>query len=181
MITKATTDEERREVLEHFLRIFDDIDQDAVPMVRYDHIYAPIVVADRASDGEILGAALTCRSQVAVGPLVAKLRGVPVPPSTYTPVLSKHSELDLIGVAPDQRGQGVGGRLLKYLQRELKSRGVRVWFGHVTSDLDTSRLRTFYAAHGFKVTADGEPLPPLLGRNWVMPGSFAAYSFYKKL
>lgn len=182
MITKATTDSERQEVLEHFLRTFNDIAPDAVPMSRYDDIYAPIVIADRNSSGEILGAALSCRSQVAAAPLAAKLRGVSSMRSDYTPVLSKHSELDLISVIPEQRGQGVGSRLIKYLQRELGSRGVKVWFGHITSDLEVDRLRSFYKSHGFKLTEGGQPLPPLLGRTWVAPGTLpAACSFYKKL
>lgn len=182
MICRATTDNERKEVLEHFLRTFDDIDPDAVPMTRYDDIYAPIVVADRDSSGVILGAALTCRSQVAASPLAAKLRGLPAGPSDYTTVLSKHSELDLMSVVPEQRGQGVGSRLLKYLQRELISRGVKVWFGHITDDLEVERLRSFYKSHGFKLTDNGQPLPPLLGRSWVAPGTYpAACSFYKRL
>lgn len=182
MIVRAITDSERQEVLEHFLCTFDDIDPNAVPMSRYDDIYAPIIIADRHSSGEILGAALTCRSQVAVGPLVARLRGLPAPPSDYTPVLSKHSELDLMSVVPGQRNQGIGSRLVKYLERELRRRGVRIWFGHVTSDLDTEQLRQFYNSHRFKVTEDGQTLPPLLGRNWVAPTSApSAFSFYKKL
>lgn len=182
MITKATTDAERQEVLAHFLRTFDDIDPNAVPMSRYDGIYAPIVIADRDSSGEILGAALTCRSQVAAAPLAAKLRGLPSMPSDYTTVLSKHSELDLISVVQEQRGRGVGSRLLKYLQRELSSRSVQVWFGHITSDLEVDRLRSFYKSHGFKLTDSGQPLPPLLGRTWIAPGTEpAACSFYKRL
>lgn len=182
MIVRATTDSERQEVLQHFLRTFDDIDPNAVPMSRYDDLYAPIIIADRNSDGEILGAALTCRSQIAVAPLVAKLRGLPAPPSDYTSVLSRHSELDLLSVMSERRGEGIGNRLVKYLEKDLRARGVRVWFGHVTSDLDTERLRTFYRRQGFTVTGDGELLPPLLGRSWVMPTTEpSAFSFYKKL
>lgn len=110
-------------------------------------------------------------------------RGLRVPPAlNYTSVLNKHSELDLISVVPSARNRGVGSAMLKYLGPELQSRGSRVWFGHATRDLDTDRLRAFYASHGFNVTGDGQTLPPLLGLNWVMPDREpAAFSFYKKI
>lgn len=184
MITQATTDDARQEVLGHFLATFNDIDAQAVPMTRYDDLYDPLVIAFRDdATHAILGAALTCHSQIAVSTLVAQRRGRRVPPTfDYTSVVGKHSELDLISVIPRARNRGIGSSMLNYLERELQSRGRRIWFGHVTSDLNTDRLRTFYTSHGFKVTEDGHPLPPLLGRNWVMPETMpAAFSFYKKL
>lgn len=164
--------------------MFNDIDTQAVPMTRNDDLYDPLVVAfrDDATDA-ILGAALTCRSRIAVSTLVAQRRGLHIPPTfDYTSLLAKHSELDLISVIPSARNRGIGSELLKYLERELYSRGCRVWFGHVTRDLETDRLRTFYTSHGFNVTDDGQPLPPLLGRNWVTPDTEpAAFSFYKNI
>ena len=41
--------------------------------------------------------------------------------------------------------------MLNYLEQELQLRGTRIWFGHVTSDLNADRLRTFYTSDGFKV------------------------------
>jgi GNAT superfamily N-acetyltransferase len=181
---KATTDGARQEVLDHFLATFDDIDAQAVPMTRDDDLYDPLVIAFRDDTTDaILGAALTCRSQIAVSTLVAQRRGRRLPPAfDYTSVLAKHSELDLISVIPSARNRRIGSAMLNYLERELQTRGRRVWFGHVTSDLNTDRLRTFYTSHGFKVTEYGHPLPPLLGRNWVMQETMpAAFSFYKNI
>jgi GNAT superfamily N-acetyltransferase len=185
VIAQATTDDARQDVLDHFLATFNDIEAQAVPMTRYDDLYDPLVIAfrDHATDAT-LGAALTCRSQIAVGTLAAQRRGRRVPPTfDYTSVLAKHSELDLISVIiPSARNRGIGSEVLNYLERELQSCGRRIWFGHVTSDLNTDRLRTFYTSHGFKVTEYGHLLPPLLGRNWVMPETMpAAFSFYKKI
>lgn len=184
MITRAETDDERQEVLKHSLNTFDGIDPQAVPLSCYDDLYDPVVAVFRdTADGPVLGAALTCRSQVAVASLVARRRGLPLPASSdFTSVLGKHSELDLISVLPDARGQGIGSQLVDYLEQQLRLRGVRVWFGHVTSDLDTDRLRSFYMAHGFEVADEGQPLPPLLGRNWIPPTiEQPACSFYKRI
>lgn len=183
MITRATSDGERQEVLQHFLSTFDNIDLQAVPPTRYDDLYEPLVAVYRDdSDGSIVGAALTCRSQAAVGWLVAQRRGLPQRFSDFSSVLGKHSELDLISVLPSARNHGVGSKLVNYLEQQLQSRGVRVWFGHVTSDLNTDRLRSFYTSHKFKVTDYGQPLPPLLGRSWVLPATEpAAFSFYKRI
>ena len=183
MITQAESDDDRREVLEHFLSTFDDIDSQAVPLSCYDDLYDPVVAVYRANaDGPILGAALTCRSQVAVGSVVAQRRGLALPASSdFTSVLGKHSELDLISVLPCARNRGIGSQLMSYLEQQLQSRGVRIWFGHVTSDLD-NRLRSFYTTHGFNVTDAGQPLPPLLGRNWMLPTiEPALFSFYKRI
>jgi ribosomal protein S18 acetylase RimI-like enzyme len=105
-------------------------------LVRLDD---PFVIAfrDYATDA-ILGAALTCRSRIAASTLVAQRRGRRVPPAfDYTSVLSKHSELDLISVIPSARNRSIGSEMLNYLEQELQSRGTRIWFGHVTSDLNT--------------------------------------------
>ena len=58
----------RHEVLDFFLAAFDDIDPNAVPMTVHDDLYAPLVVQFRDENSRrLLGAALTCRAQVAAG------------------------------------------------------------------------------------------------------------------
>lgn len=184
MIQLANSDEERREVLDFFLDIFDDIDSNAVPMTTHDDLYRPLVVQyrDNAS-GQLVGAALTCRAQVAAGSALMVKRGGQLPTANdFTAVLDRHSELDLMGVAPAARNQGIGAQMLTYLEKRLRARGVRVWFGNVTSNLEVDRLREFYTSHGFTVLDNGQPLPPLLGRTWISPSTLPpAYYFYKKL
>ncbi|MCV7289199.1 MULTISPECIES: GNAT family N-acetyltransferase [Mycobacteriaceae] len=184
MIQLANNDAERQEVLDFFLKIFDDIDSNAVPMTAHDDLYRPLVVQyrDNAS-GRLVGAALSCRAQVAAGSALMIKRGAQLPPANdYSAVLDRHSELDLMGVAPEARNQGIGTQMLSYLEKRLRSQGVRVWFGNVTSDLEVDRLRKFYASHGFTVLDTGQPLPPFLGRTWISPSAIPpAYYFYKKL
>jgi ribosomal protein S18 acetylase RimI-like enzyme len=108
---------------------------------------------------------------------------VQLPPARdYTAVLDKHSQLDLIGVVPEARNQGIGSQMLDYLEKRLASQGVRVWFGTVTDNLEAERLRTFYRSHGFTVLDRGQPLLPFFGRPWVSPAAAPpAFFFYKKL
>lgn len=181
MISEATTDAERRAVQELFQACFVDISPSAVPMTSADHLYAPIVAQYVDDAGRLVGAALTCRAQVAVTTATAAAMGLP--DTGYRSVLDKHSELDLMAVLPDARGQGIGGRLVAYLEDRLRDRGVRVWFGNATADLEVARLREFYARHGFTVLPDGQPLPPLLGKaRWSMPtAERPTFYFYKNL
>lgn len=184
MITAAQTNEERQEVLDLFLNVFDDIDPNAVPMTDMDPLYSPIVAQYRDPvTGRLLGAALTCRAQVAVGSLLLSRAGMSPPPEQdYTSVLDRHSELDLMAVLPEARGRGVGGQLLDYLEEELRQRGVRVWFGNVTDDLQVSLLRRFYSSHGFTVLEPGQPLPALLGKRWRLESAeVPVFHFYKQL
>jgi len=184
VIQAANSDSERQEVLDLFLNIFDDIAPNAVPMTAHDDLYKPLVLQFR-DDGtqQLVGAALTCRAQVAVGSALMTKSGAQLPPAgNYTAVLDKHSELDLIGVMPQARNQGIGSQMLAYLEARLSSQGVRVWFGNVSDNLEADRLRPFYASHGFTVLDHGQPLPPLLGRTWVPPSTIPpAFFFYKKL
>jgi len=182
MINEARTDAERQEVLDLFLDVFNDIDPTAVPMTAMDEIYAPIVACYRKG-GRLVGAALTCRAQVAVGSLTAAKLGMAWPGGNdFTSVKDRHSQLDLIAVLPEARGSGVGAELIAYLEEELRARGVRVWFGVATADLDLDRLRQFYSSHGFITLEPGSPLPKLLGKQWqpaVDPS--VGFSFYKQL
>lgn len=183
MIIEASNDGRRKAVQSLFESCFSDINPNAVPMVDADSLYQPIVLQyiDEGS-GRLAGAALTCRSQVAVAHLTARELGILSGISPYQSVLDKHSELDLMCVAPGYRGRGIGTKLITELERRLRERAVRIWFGCVTSDLDVDRLREFYTRHNFKVLGDGQPLPPFLGKNWIPPNAEPpAFYFYKRL
>ena len=72
--------------------------------------------------------------------------------------------------------------MIAFVETRLRERGVKVWFGNATNDLEVTRLRAFYAHHGFTVLAEGQPLPPLLGREWVAPSAGpSAFYFYKTI
>ena len=174
-INYADTDAERQHVRDFLAEHIPGIASNAVPRTGMDGAYAPLVPLVRGEGGEIVAAALTCRSQLAAG---ASL--MPVMGGQYAAVMDKHSELDLLAVAEGARGQGFGTLLVRDLEARLAERGVRVWFGNVTHDNDAERLRSFYSQLGFTVLDEGQPLPPLLGRNWVPPGvEPPAFFFYK--
>lgn len=175
-ISEANTDAKRAEVQDLFSRTFQGIAPNAIPAVKDDRLYAPLVLRYHDIEtGQLAGAALTCRSEVAVGmTMMQRLE--------YAPVLDRHSVLDLMAVAPAFRGRGIGSALVREMEDRLKERGVRIWFGNATRDLETARLREFYARHGFTVLPDGQPLPDLLGRSWVLPtAEQPAFFFYKQI
>ena len=89
-------------MLDLFLRIFGDIAPNAVPVTAHDYLYNPLVLQFRDDATQhLVGAALTCRAQVAAGSVLITASGGQLPPAEdCTPVLDKHSELDLIGVVP---------------------------------------------------------------------------------
>lgn len=157
--------------------------------MRSNDQYAPLVLRyDDPDTGQLIGGALTCRAQVAAmaqmtgGRLPAQMFGRTGPMIDFGSVMDLHNELDLMCVTPPARGRGVGAALLAYMEQNLRSRGVKVWFGNATPDLETDKLREFYGRHGFTVLADGQPLPPLLGRPWIAPTvDRPAFYFYKKL
>jgi GNAT superfamily N-acetyltransferase len=157
VIRVANSDAERQEVPDLFLSIFDDIAPNAVPMTAHDDLYKPLVVQFRDDTTEqLVGAALTCRAQVAVSSVLMTNSGAQLPPANdYTAVLDKHSELDLIGVVPEARNQAIGSQMLAYLEARLSSQGVRVWFGNVSNGLEVDLLRPFYESHGFTVLDHG--------------------------
>lgn len=179
-ITLAETDAEFAAVQALFDSVFRDIAPDAVPRTAAGQtMYRPIIAQYHDEAGQLVGAALTCRAAVA-----AMSTLMPAAFGGYGDVLDKHSELDLIAVRPDARNGGVGSALIEFLERELKDRGVHVWFGNATQDLDTSKLREFYIRHGFTVGADGAALPKLLGHSWRLPSELTeqpAFTFYKSL
>lgn len=180
MITEAVTDAERRQVQDLFAARFSGIPGTAVPATGVDDMYAPIVARYVDPDsGQLVGAALTCRCEAATVGIAQARTGRSNP---FASVLDRHSELDLLAVAPQYRGRGIGARLVGYLQERLAERGVRVWFGTVTGDLDVAALRAFYVRLGFTVGEPGAQLPPLLGKDWAMPGrERPAFTFYKTL
>lgn len=128
---------------------------DAVPRTEFgQQMYNVTVALAYDDDDQVVGAALTCRAQIAVQSMM--LRGDPF---GFKDVLDKHSELDLLAVRPAERGKGVGGALLEFLEAHLIAAGVQVWFGNATSELDVASLRRFYERHGFTVSAREFLLP----------------------
>ena len=183
-ITTAETDDDRVAVRNYLAQYIDGIAHNAVPSLKNDDFYSALVPWVRDESGDVLAAALTCRSQIAAGAAMLARRGGSIPPAAthYLPVLDKHSELDLLAVRPDHRGDGLGSQLLEWMEVRLRSMGVRVWFGNVTKSLTIEDLRRFYARHGFSTTGPNEPLPPLLGRVWTPPNAEQpAFYFYKRL
>lgn len=180
-ITLAMSNGEREEIIDLFARTFQDLLPDAVPSVELEHVFRPLVAQIRDDNGRLLAAAMTARAYRAAIPLL--MPGVPMPGPDMTSVLDAHSELDLIAVDPAMRTQGMGSALIRFLQPVLVARGVRAWFGHAPDYLDVERLRRFYTRNGFKVLPLGQPLPPLLGKTWEVPGvqPSPGFHFYKNL
>lgn len=175
-IQYVSTDAERLEVRDFLAEHIPGIADTAVPAKTMDIAYNPLVPVVRDESGQIVAAALTCRAQLAAG---AALTGMGQ--KMFGTALDRHSELDLIAVAEDARGNGLGTRMVNDMEAELVRRGVRVWFGNVTEGSDITRLRTYYSRLGFKVLADGQPLPPLLGKQWVPPFAEPPVFFFYKL
>jgi GNAT superfamily N-acetyltransferase len=182
-ISVAATDAERLEVRDFLAAHIPGIAADAVPALRNDVYYNPIIPIVR--DGTtIAGAALTCTSQLSASASIRASKPGSLPPAAapYLRLRDRHSELDLLAVCPTQRGRGIATALIEYMESRLRERGVRVWFGNVTDDLDVGGLTEFYRTRGFTVTELGAPLPPLLGVRWVLPAAEpAALYFYKQL
>lgn len=173
-ITLAESEAERRDILALFLDTFVDIAENAVPMPDVDRLYAPMIAQVRDESGALVGAALTCRPQKAAG--MALMPGFDVSRADLV------SELDLMTVRPDRRGQGIGRRMLDFIEPRLAERGVRAWFGNATLDLDLPALRRFYSAAGFHVLADGQALPPFGGQDWTPPLTESpAFYFWKRI
>ncbi|ASO21665.1 GNAT superfamily N-acetyltransferase [Actinoalloteichus hoggarensis] len=184
MISEAATDDSRRDVLDLLTAVAPGTAPDTVPMTELDELYAPVVLRYHDPEtGRLLGAALSCRAQIAVGGALQLMAGKRLPRELdFGPVLDRHSQLQRLAVLPEARGQGIGGLLLTDLSRRLRDRGVRVWFGRVAVDQQTEPLRGFLARHGFTVLEDGAPLPMLLGRHWrTAESESTAFHFYRRL
>jgi GNAT superfamily N-acetyltransferase len=181
VIEDVHEDADRAQVQQFLQSIIPGIAPNAVPMSASDGMYSPVIMRAVDDDGHLVGAALSCRAQVAA--MASALRGRTLPRlGDFGPVLDAHSELDLLAVAPEVRCQGIGSSLLSAVEGRLRERGVHCWFGNVTPAMDVNRLRSFYSRHGFEVGLPGRPLPPLLGREWVMPGTPpAAFFFWRRL
>lgn len=181
VIEDVVEDADRAEVQKFLQDHIPGIAHNAVPMSASDGMYAPVIVRAVDQDGGLIGAALSCRAQVAA--MASALAGGRLPGlGDFAPVMDVHSELDLLAVDPEARGQGIGSALLSAVEARLRGRGVKCWFGNVTPGLDVERLRRFYGRHGFDIGPPGAALPPLLGRTWVMPGTApAAFFFWRKL
>jgi hypothetical protein len=102
----------------------------------------------------VLGAGLTCRSQIAVASTHMAIR------STYGPELDKHSELDLIAVRTDGHRPGVGTALTSFLEERLPAASVQVRFENSPGCIDVERLRASYTRLGFTVGKAGGHRPP---------------------
>lgn len=177
-IRLAKTDQELGAVQRRLEAAIPGIAPDAVPRTSWGQQNFDVTVAQFLNDqDELVGAALTCRAQVAVSSM---MMGDPL---GVAPVLDRHSELDLIAVRPEARGQGIGSAMIDFLEQGLDAADVKVWFGNVTTGQDVEQLRSFYSRHGFTVGAPGAPLPPLLGKTWTAPFLAAkpAFYFYKVL
>lgn len=177
-VTVASTSAELGAAQALFEEAIPGIAPDAVPRTSWGQKNYDVTVAQfRGDDGELFGAALTCRAQAAV---TSVLMGDPL---GFRSVLDQHSELDLIAVRPNSRSKGVGSALIEFLEERLVAAGVRVWFGNVTPGLDVDRLASFYGGLGFTVGEPGARLPRLLGKDWAPPllAEKPAFYFYKTL
>lgn len=155
-----------------------DIAPNAIPLPESDAMYGPLVAVAR-DDRELVGAALSCRAQVCAS---ASMFGYRAPWGDYTVAKDRHSELDLMAVAPKVRSKGVGTELIRFLERDLRDRGVRFWFGNMTDDSDMRALVRFYERNGFTVLAKGESIPSFMGLTWTMPNApVPERYFWKKL
>jgi GNAT superfamily N-acetyltransferase len=131
VIEDVREDADRTGVQRFLQGLLPDIAHNAVPMSASDGMYAPVVVRAVRDDGQIVGATLSCRAQVAA--MASAMPGRALPGlGDFGSVMDVHSELDLLAVAPEARGQGVGSALMSAVEARLRERGVRWWFGNVT-------------------------------------------------
>lgn len=182
MITTADTSEDRADVQAFFHSHFEEIAPNAVPAVEHDHLYAPVILTVRENDGtgRILAASLSCRTNDIAGALMVPFAGNQF--EAARKVAPLHSNLDLLATDPTARGTGLASALIDETEKRLAESGVRVWFGCVTNDLDSTQLRPYYQRHGFTVLDDGAPLPPLVGYDkWNLGKDDVTFHFYKRI
>lgn len=183
MITEAETAAERAEV-QTFLAAHLDIEATAVPHIEWDELWRPTIAYIRGPAGQVVAAAQAVRSQIAfqIATVMATGMPLPAPQAEFARVMDRHRELELLAVDPSHRGQGLARDLVQHLENRLHAEQVRFLTGCVTRDLEVEPLREFYRSAGFTVLADGEPLPQLMGQNWIAPATAKpAFYFYKRI
>lgn len=175
----AESAEERIEVQDFLAQhIGFEIAPNAVPLKEHDSIFDPVIVIARG-DAEMVGAALSCRAQVCTS---AAMFNYCAPYGNFSKAKDRHSELDIMAVSPAARDQGIGTQILTLVEHELLRRGVRFWFGNITSESNVPALVQFYERNGFAVLPAGEGLPPFMGLPWRMPHVAAPeHYFWKRL
>ena len=70
----------------------------------------------------------------------------------YAPEMMANGTWNLyfIAVSRDVQGQGVGGRLLHYVEQDLKARGARLLIIETSGLPDFEATRQFYIKHGYE-------------------------------
>jgi ribosomal protein S18 acetylase RimI-like enzyme len=122
-MTLAETEAERRDVLALFLETFAGIAPTAAPMPDVDHLYRPLIVQVCDDSDTLLASALTCLPQKAAG---MALMPAQMRPSGLRKAAERISELDLMAVQREYRGQGIGQKMVGILEPLLIARGVRM-------------------------------------------------------
>ena len=179
-ITPADSDDDRRVLRDLLARHIDDIADTAIPKLSDDHYYNPLILQAQNATGDTIGGALTCRPPIAVAAHTGSLSGLP--PLGYESVLDKVSFLDLMAVDTPYRRKGIGRRLINEMETRLARRGTRIWVGSVTDEENHRAVAAFYSDCGFTVLQPGQPLPPFLGKDWMMPMQQApVFWFYKRV
>lgn len=195
-ISQAMTSPERDAAQQLFEDTFANLPGDAVPSYLEGHPVKPVLAIATDDAGEVVGAALACRPV-----LVARaLESAGVPPlrrmlnerigwdlACYESVPDLVYELDLMAVAPDSRGNGVGEGLVRFVETALTNAGVHALIGHATPAMGGAEARGFYERCGFAVLKDGRDIPKFVGRRYSVPGRLLAederpvFNFYKIL
>jgi len=158
-ITPAATEPDRR-ATHRFIERYIPLEPTAIPALNVDGLYDPVILTARATTGGMVGALLACRPRVAVA---MSMLGPAADPG------SKVMELDLLAVDASRRRSGIGSSLLRACGAALEEKGARILFGGVTDASTSPQVASFYRDAGYAVLADGQHLPPFLGRTWVMP------------
>lgn len=86
--------------------------------------------------------------------LVAEQGGRVIGFLTFLQFEPEEVELTWLAVAPEVQAQGIGSRLLQWLEREMRSRGAtRIYVNTIPADHDPAFVVTneFYRRHGFEV------------------------------
>ena len=162
-ISLAETDESRQDAQAFFEQAFPGDSRIAVPSTIMDLMYRTLLVQVRDDEGRLVAAAMSVEPHLTsgLGVLPPEAR-----PAELVKVAGKVSELDRIAVLPEHRGQGLGRRMLEFLEPHLAERGVQTWFGSANEREHVVELRRFFEGSGFTVLTDGKKLPPFHGLTW---------------